>query len=193
MQIEGVKDLAPVRVDPDQYTAFMQSLQPDLGHTPIVAVQCFEVPDTFRDGLIHAINFKLKDKKAPGSDFLQTEIFRLTTPGLFAEAALELWRAVGRIAHVPTLLRSGLLSPIYKQKGDKSLPTNNRPVCLTTSYRRLISTALTQEVKKYYRHSCRNQWGFQDGTNTECVIAFATNELRRRLPPAAILDLKKGV
>lgn len=66
------------------------------------------------------------------------------------------------------------------------------PVNLTSAFRRMIATALTIEIKRHYKHSARNQWVFQEGTSTECAIAYAVNKMRQNLPFAALLDLKKA-
>lgn len=191
VDLDGARQVCTPTVDPDQFTEFMANLQPPEDQAPRVQPQCFEVPDSFREDLRDAIQLKLKAGKAPGPDKIRPEIFRLS-PDMFAEAGLELWRAVGRLGKVPTLLSSGYLSPIYKKKGDPLDPTNNRPVCLTTAFRRLITTALTLCIRRHYQTSEREQWGFQDGSNTECAIAFAVNMLRRRYPNAAVLDLRKA-
>lgn len=120
----------------------MQSLHPNPGTVPLVPLQCFNVPESFMEDLLTAIRIKLKAKKAPGPDTTQPEVFRVA-PELFAEAAFELWRAVERIGKVPSVIHSGLLSPIYKRKGDPLDPTNNIPVCLTTAHRWMITTAIT--------------------------------------------------
>lgn len=86
---------------------------------------------------------------------------------------------------------SALLTPIYKKKGDPEFPTNNRPVCLTNAFKRLITTTLTIKLRPL-QSSNLMQWGFQDGSNTEYAIAFSITTLRRRFPHAALLDLAKA-
>lgn len=150
LDLAATKDVAPTRVDPDEYTEYFRSLQPARESAPLVRVQTFDLPDAFRTSLILAIRSKLKRRKTPGPDQLRTEVFQLA-PDLFADAGLELWLATGRLAHNPTMLRCGLLSPIYKQKGEEAPPVNNGSVCLTSAFRRLISTALTHDLKQHYR------------------------------------------
>lgn len=137
--LQQTKDMAPFRVDADAFTDFMRSLQPEPRTTPTVSVQCYDVTNAFHASLVIAIR-NFKKGKSPGSDLIRTEMFRLS-PELFADASLELWRAVGRTAHVPLIFRSGLLSPIYKQKGEDSILKSKRTVCLTSSFRLLIGTA----------------------------------------------------
>lgn len=82
--------------------------------------------------------------------------------------------------------------PRYTKTGDPSIPTNNRPVCLTSAFRQLVSMALTHIRTQYYSQSLPTQWGFQKGTGTECAITVASNKLCRELPMAAVLDLRKA-
>lgn len=91
---------------------------------------------------------------------------------------------------MPGLLRQGTLVQIYKQSGNPSLPTNNRPICLISVFRKLISTALTGQIKQTYNAHVL-QWGFRDNSGTEGAIAFAVNKLRLGYSKAVILDLKK--
>lgn len=169
----------------------MQSIQPTADTASRVTVQTFEVPESLRQSMIVAIGQKLKNKKSQGPDRLFTEIFQLKQE-LFTDAAMELWNATRIIVHVPSLIRSGLLVPVYKRKGDPSLPTNHIPICLISSFRKLICTTLTLELLKVYPHSEPNQWGFQSWTNTKCAVAFAVNTLRASLPREAVLDLWKA-
>lgn len=188
LALNGVRDVAPVKVDPDAYTSFMESLQPN-PNTPQVQMQTFTLPVSFRASLLKAI-VSLKPKKSPGPDMIRPDILKLE-PSLFADAIYALWAAVGRLASVPPILRSTTISPIYKGSGDPSQPTNNRPVSLTTAFRRAIASAINDSLQREYT-PLREQWGFITGTNTECAIAFAVSQLRHKLPRAALLDIKKA-
>lgn len=189
LALEQQPDIAPVKVDPDKYTDFMQSLQPCPSTTTAVTTRTFNVPDSFWDTLLRAIH-ALKAKKSPGPDLILLETFRIDPP-LFADAALELLRAMGRTATVPPMFYSSLLSPIYKKKGDPALPTNNRPVSLTRAFRHLIATALNMELLRVFEAE-PHQWGFQLGSTTDCAIAFAVNNMRCPLRHAALLDIRKA-
>lgn len=91
----------------------MVSLKPQMETTPIAAIRLLAVPQTFPLTLQTAIVAKMKQRKSPGPDVIRTDVFTLE-PALFEDAALELWRAVGRTGSAPPLLHSGLLTSIYK-------------------------------------------------------------------------------
>lgn len=75
----------------------MENMQPSANSTQLVQVHQFDIPDTFTASLITAITDKLKPRNYPGPDGIRTEIFKLI-PHLFADAAINLWRAIGRAA-----------------------------------------------------------------------------------------------
>lgn len=184
------RDVDPAQVNPDEFTSFMAQLQPTPREAPTVKPIPFNVPPSFRQALLNAL-LRLKKKKSPGPDRIRAEILFIL-PSTFADAAMAVWEAVGRTAHVPSILRSGLLSPIYKDNGDPSKPTNNRPVCLCSALRRLIAAALTAELCTHYVDPHAFQWGYRPGTSTEAAICFAVGRMRTGLPHAVLLDIKKA-
>lgn len=81
--------MSPLLVDPDEYTKFMQQLQPEAETTPLVNTQFFEVPNGFRDDLVMAMKYLLKNKKSPEPDLIRIEVLK-SEPGLFVDVALAL-------------------------------------------------------------------------------------------------------
>lgn len=150
----------------------------------------YYISQSFREVPLLSVRSELNPRKTLSPDLLRAEMFQLT-PHFFSHAFLELRWAWGRTDHVPTVLNHGILSLIYKQKGNNRIPTNNIPVCITSSISRQISTPLIYKLLHHYRHTLLNRCGFQHGKNTECFISFETSALRRRLPRASILYLKK--
>lgn len=186
-----IKPMLCANVNPDSFTTFMAGLQPAPEAAPRVEVLPFTAPNGLGDAMEHFLRDETRSKqKAPGPDGVRLEILRLK-PKLFADAALALWRAVGRLAFVPSLLRSGNLSPIYKNAGEPSVPSNNRPICLISAFRKMISAALLSEIDKHYSPDPR-QWGHRRGSGVEAAVAYAVNTLRRDMPMAVFLDLKKA-
>ena len=189
LKLAQKQDVAPISVDPDSYNSFMGTLQPERETTSIIYPTTFEVPSSFRQLIIQSI-LTSKRKKAPGPDKIRTEVFSIS-PGVFADTLMSLWQAVGRLAHVPPLMTSAFLRPIYKS-GDRSIPSNYRPIALTTSFRRIITKALTLQLTSSSPLIHQLQWGFQRGSNTECAIAYAANKIRSGHNKVALLDMKKA-
>lgn len=100
LALKGAQDIASLWVDLEDFTHFMKYMPPDPSTAPLVQPQCSNVFDSFHASLMLQITSKLKKGKSPGPDFLNAEMFTLY-PELFSDATLELWRAVGRIAHAP--------------------------------------------------------------------------------------------
>lgn len=185
-----IKPMLCPTVNPARFTEFMDSLQPLPEDAPVVPLLSFSVPDSFETEVERVIRVGIKKHKAPGPDKIRLEILQIQ-PRLFAKVCVEIWRAVGRLCFVPSVLRTGTLSPIYKQQVDPSEPSNHRPICLISVFRKVIASALTREIGNHYTpNDC--QWGFRCESGTECGIAFAVNLLRRELPMAVLLDLKKA-
>lgn len=120
---------------------------PDSRVFSTVTVQHIEGPESFSHSLIAAIEHKIKTKKAPISDRLCTELLKLQ-PELFAYTSMELWQAVGGIGHVPSLIWSVLLTPVYKRKGNRPEPTKHGPIGRSSLLRKQICTALMLELLK---------------------------------------------
>jgi len=177
-----------VEVDPDAFTDYMQSLQPE-GTAPIILEKTNNLPSSFKESIRKAIDIG-KKKKAPGPDKTRTEMLQLA-PGLFTNACFELTKATLRIGFTPAIYTSGQLRPIYKEKGSREDPSNYRPINLTTSFRRVLSKAVLLEIDKHYATST-SQFGFKRATGTTHAIAYLCNHLRDKLTEAALLDQKKA-
>ena len=52
-------------------------------------------------------------------------------PDVFTKCPLSLMRAIGRIRWMIDLIRSVVMSPVYKEKGDQTDPSNN---CFSAEY-----------------------------------------------------------
>ena len=135
-------------MDPDKFSLFMQSLQPPQDTAP--DIRSFTIPDSFEEQLQSAIVSAHKSK-APGPDKLRVEELQVA-PDLFANCLLSLMRAVGRIRWMPNLLRSAILSPVYKEKGDPTDPSNNRSVALVSPFRKVIGIAVRDLIRSNHKN-----------------------------------------
>lgn len=151
--LERNRDSVPLNfplLNPDHYTSFMESLQPNPESTSKVTVHKFNFPKSFLHILTDAITSSMKLRKEHGPDRIRIEVLRLS-PTLFVKASMQVWITEGRIVHMPEFLRLGTLVPIYTQSGDSSLP-NNRPTCLVSVFRKLIAAALSSQIKETYEY-----------------------------------------
>ena len=190
LQIDNNHSVTSHSIDPDEFTDFMSTLQPSSSLTQTVPIMCFTLDLSFKANLLSAI-LSAKPKKSPGPDKNRTELFKIA-PNLFADALFSLWESVGRLGHMPSLLSSGFFSPIYKGKGDRQDPSNYRPIALTTSFRRIITTAISMLIKRSSLSFHENQRGFLTGSNTEISIAYAVNKSQNGFSKVLLLDLRKA-
>lgn len=97
-------DLANITLpdlDPDDFTAHMQSLQPESDHS--LPPSKFVLPPGFESLVLFAI-LSMKDRTAPGPDTVHPEMLRLN-PRLAAKVITALWSQVSQQGYVPRLFR----------------------------------------------------------------------------------------
>lgn len=142
-QLADRSSAAP-QVDPAAFTAHIAAQQTHDAH---IQPASFKPDATFREDLRHAL-MAAKRKKAPGPEGLTIEMLQLI-PDLAVELLLALWEQVGHLRHMPTLLRTGQLVPIYK-KGDPATMSNYRPITLLSHVRKVISAAVDKGIRRTY-------------------------------------------
>lgn len=71
-----------------------------------------------------------------GPDAVHLEMLKINA-GKCAKLLTELWVAVGRTTVVPQEWLKGITVPLFKGKGKKSNPTNNRPLTILSHVRKL--------------------------------------------------------
>lgn len=147
------------------------------------------IPRSFRGKELKA-SMPSSAKKATGPDKTSMGILQVL-PALFSQAVHTMWEMMGRLGFVPSLLRSGTLSPIYKQDGEPSVPSNHRPICLISAFRKVIREVLTEDLEGVYIPEDL-QLGYCKSTGTESPVTHATNNVRRAMPLAVLLDLQKA-
>lgn len=101
-----------------------------------------------------------------------------------------LWRAAGKIRHIPSILRGGTVVQLYK-KGNPKDPSNFRPITILSLVRKVISIAINFGVMQSYKfHPC--QYGFSPKCGTEIATMHAAALQQSGHAYLAILDLKQA-
>ena len=93
----------------------MAAKQPAIAN--LIAAHQFPSPTSLEPSL-DEVFLTSANRKAPGPDLVRIEMLRLR-PALFVSAMAALWTAVSRVGHMPSLLTSGWLVPVFKEKGDR--------------------------------------------------------------------------
>ena len=80
-------------------------------------------------------------------------------------------------------MKFSIVQPTYKN-GNKTNPTNYRPISLLTSFSKVFEKALHIKVTENLNTNnllAENQFGFRKGTTTEDAIFKLTNEILKAL------------
>lgn len=168
----------------DEFTEFINSMQPP-EHTPRVYTFKLSLPPRLESQISKAIK-EGQQKRAHGPDKIRLEMLRLQAE-LFTRTTMGLWGMVGRLGFVPSLLRSSILSLVYKQEADLTTPSNIRPICLISVFRKLVSSTIMAEIERVYQPS-NLQWRDRKGEGTEHAVIYGAKNIRRTLPEGALLD-----
>lgn len=167
-------------------SAFIQHMEGSFRKDPPIQCEKFTLDANFEYTVEQAI-MAIPRNRAAGPDGIPPPILQLT-PGLVAECLCAIWRAVGRLQHVPVALSVGRVTPIPK-KGDSRQPSNYRPICILNLVRRVMTAAIDFRIRRELSLHPR-QWGFRKNIGTEHAIAHLDARRRAGFNYLAVLDLK---
>ena len=110
----------------------------------------------------------LKNNKAPGTDKIINEFLKNTNSSMIS-IYCKLFNVIFDTGIIPESLTSGIIIPVYKNKGSHSDPNNFRPItlisCLGKLFTSLINTRLNFFANEISLIS-ENQAGFRKGYST---------------------------
>lgn len=101
---------------------------------------------------------------------------------------------------VPTQMKKAKVIPIYKRKGDKTSPTNYRPISLLPILSKILEKVVANQLTRYldsnellYKH----QYGFQSGKGTIHPVVHLINEIGKaknedKVAVGVFCDISKG-
>ena len=133
--------------------------------------------------------------KSPGPDNITSEMLKAAIDSVvpaLATLCCKIWDQ----ETVPSRWTSGTIIPVFKNKGDRRLPSNYRPITLLSIPGKVIMTVIIRRILPHLlEHRRPEQSGFTPGrSTTECILALRVlaekhREYRRPLF-AAFVDLK---
>lgn len=179
--LSGEKE--PSTLPGELMTAHLESQQLHDAH---IGPQTFTLGPSFAASVRSAL-LRSPKNRAPGPDGIVVELLLLRIEES-TEIITEIWKSSGRIGHMPEFLRKGLIAPIFK-KGDPTLASNYRPICLISHVRKIISSAINSMVQSSHDFHCQ-QFGFTPGLGTEDASLSAASIIRNGHKHVGILDLK---
>ena len=110
----------------------------------------------------------LKNNKSSGPDNVLNEHLKYTAD-LMMPVYTELFNLIFDTGYIPQNWTLGNILPIYKNKGDKNMPENYRPITLLSCFGKLFTAIINNRLNKYAEeveliNSC--QAGFRKGYST---------------------------
>jgi len=120
---------------------------------------------------------KLKNKKSSGPD----DIFDLVVKRSISQIVKPLENIINesfKQEHVPDLLKIAKIRPQFK-KGDKTCPSNYRPIANISSFAKIFERVVAKKIKEFlekYNVINKSQFGYQNKISTiDALINYVTN------------------
>ena len=140
-----------------------------------------------------------KNGKCPGTDEIINEYVKISCPVLLP-IYVKLFNIIFDTGNIPESWLIGVIKPLYKNKGNPTLPENYRPItilsCMGKLFTAILNTRLNtlQEVKSILNET---QCGFRASysTSDNIVVIHAHKEYlrdRKLKPYCAFIDLTKA-
>ena len=134
------------------------SVEEDLPNVPLMSNITFSEED-----IVNSIK-ELRPHAAAGPDEVPAVLLKNCIASLKMPIKL-LWETSLQKGEIPKILKSGLISPIYKG-GDRSLPQNYRPVSLTSHITKIFEKIVVKYINEFLTSNNlfnENQHGFRNG------------------------------
>ncbi|KAG0931012.1 hypothetical protein G6F32_011821 [Rhizopus arrhizus] len=145
---------------------------------------------------IHMYIGQLPTRKAPGADHIKAEMLKPISTDL-SHLLSWFFSLCCQWSYVPSLWRHAQVYPIFK-KGDPSLPSNYRPISLTSVFRKLLELSLAPWLSSVSPPLDLAQGGFRPRRSALdqalCLHELMQSYYRRshRFPVVAFLDIKSA-
>ena len=167
---------------------------PSLPNSPYPAISDISV--TF-NGVVNLLK-NIKEHKAHGPDKIPNRLLKECATEI-APSLVLLFQASIKQSKVPSEWKHALVSPIFKN-GDKSLPSNYRPVSLVCVCCKILEHIIYSEVMKHLNsHNILSnaQHGFRQNHSCESQLLLTVNDFAKALDDgkqidAMVLDFTKA-
>ena len=142
---------------------------------------------------------KLKNGKASGIDNILNEFIKCSPPEML-KLICSLFNLILDTGIVPASWTIGLITPIYKRKGDINDPDNFRGITLLSCLGKLFTMTINSRLNSYLEENHllgEEQSGFREGYSTldhifslHCIIELALSQKKRVY--CAFIDYRKA-
>ena len=137
---------------------------------------------SFSTGEIISIIKSLKTKNSFGYDEISTELIKISA-SYICSPLTYIWNKSISTGIFPERLKYSIIKPLHK-KGDKTDPTNYRPISMLTSFSKVLEKTLYNRLIEYLNiNNILNaqQFGFRKGLATEDAIFKLLHEILNAL------------
>ena len=126
---------------------------------------------------------------AAGVDSIPMYFWKSLLP-IIENPLAELFTRFVNDGFVPDYWKRSAVVPIYKGKGDRSSPSNYRPISLTPTISRVFERVLLQIIEPVFKHVIHeHQFGFRAGRSTESNLLCCYANVTSMLDSGASVDI----
>ena len=186
----------------DIFNKHFNSIFSEEGHEPIPCkapslyppIHNFEITP---EGVYNLLS-TCKPHKSPGPDCIHPYALKATAMEI-TPILTHIFQQSLDSGTVPTQWKHAFVSPVFK-KGNKTDPTNYRPISLTSVVCKIMEHILSSQIMKHLEDNnilSENQFGFRSNHSCESQLFITINDITKALNDklqvdAAILDFSKA-
>jgi hypothetical protein len=127
---------------------------------------------------INKIINSLKNKNSSGYDEISTKIIKISKPCIISPLTNTCNKMLAQVNY-PERLKFSLIKPIYKS-GDKSSPSNYRPISLLTAFSKIFEKVIYKRLPDHLNNNAvldEHQFGFRSEVSIENASHMLINEI----------------
>jgi hypothetical protein len=141
-----------------------------------------------------------KSTSSAGSDNILTSFITHCSENFLQLVLLRVFNFSLKSGLIPAAWKNACIAPIYKKSGSRSLPSNYRPISLTSVVARLMERMISARMLSFIdSHSLLsdNQYGFRKKRSTKDCLLVLSEDLRYNLQKkshtvAVFLDIQRA-
>ena len=127
---------------------------------------------------IYNVIKSIKTKESYGYDGISTKLLKISA-NYICSPLTHICNKVIAAGIFPQRLKYSIIKPLFK-KGDKTIPSNYRPISLLTAFSKVLEKALFNRLIEHIETNniiSKQQFGFRKGYATEDAIFRLTHEI----------------
>ena len=202
-----VHDYSKTAIDFSSFVDFFRNLNSEHGASSLdpntkIEPKNDDTPNTLdtditASEIVKAVK-KLKNNKACGTDEIYNEYIK-SSIDMLLPVYVKLFNIIYENGIIPTTWTTGIIKPIYKQKGSREDPDNYRPITILSCLGKLYTSVLNNRLISYTEDKNiigEEQIGFRENYSTmdgvfSLYSLIELMEKRKKKLFCAFIDLKK--